>query len=89
MIFYTILNLINIIIQVYTWLIIANALMSWLPGAYQSKLGQLITRLVRPFLDIFRFIPTLGGIDFSPLVAIIVLEMAQYGLIAVFRLLIN
>lgn len=86
---YTVLNLINIVIQIYTWLIIANALMSWLPGAYQSKLGQIITRLVRPFLDIFRFIPTLGGIDFSPLVAIIVLEMAQQGLFAVFRLLIN
>ncbi|MCM0598787.1 YggT family protein [Periweissella fabalis] len=86
---YTILNFINIAIQIYTWLIIANALMSWLPGAYQSKLGRIITRLVQPFLDIFRFIPTLGGIDFSPLIAIIVLEMAQQGLLAVFRLLIN
>lgn len=78
------LSVFNIVIQIYIWLIIANALMSWLPGAYQSKLGRLITRLVQPFLDIFRFIPSLGGIDFSPVIAIVVLQLAQRGIVAIF-----
>lgn len=79
-----ILWILNTVIQIYIWLIIANALMSWLPGAYESKLGRFVGRLVQPFLDIFRFIPAIGGIDFSPLVAIIMLELAQQGLVAVF-----
>lgn len=81
-----IFKVINMLIQIYTWLIIANALMSWLPGAYESKLGKLIGKLVNPFLDIFRFVPTLGGISFSPLIAIIVLELAEQGLVSLARL---
>ncbi|QBO37507.1 YggT family protein [Periweissella cryptocerci] len=68
------------VIEIYIFVIIANALMSWLPGANESKLGQLISRLAEPYLNVFRFLPTLGGIDFSPVLAIIVLELAQQGL---------
>lgn len=79
-----VLNIFNIVVQIYIWLIIANALMSWLPGAYESRLGQFIGRLVQPFLNIFRFIPSLGGIDFSPVIAIVVLQLAQRGIVAIF-----
>ncbi len=27
--------------------------MSWFPGAYQSKFGQLLGRICEPFLDLF------------------------------------
>lgn len=76
------LLIVNKAIKIYIWLIIANALMSWLPGAYESALGRWIGKIVNPFLELFRFIPTLGGIDFSPLVAIVVLQLAQQGLFA-------
>lgn len=68
------------VIEIYIFVIIANALMSWLPGANESKFGQLISRLAEPYLNIFRFLPSFGGIDFSPVLAIIVLELAQQGL---------
>ena len=61
-------------------LIVVWALLTWFPGASQSKLGILIAKVVEPYIRVFDFIPTLGGIGFSPLVAILVLEIATYGL---------
>jgi YggT family protein len=80
------LTIVNLIFQVLGWvvsayimLIVVYALMSWLPGAYQSKLGQFIGRLVEPFLGYFNFI-SVGPLGFGPVVAIIVLSVVQYGL---------
>ncbi|HJE86458.1 YggT family protein [Levilactobacillus brevis] len=80
------LTIVNLIFQVLSWavsayilLIVVYALMSWLPGAYQSKLGQFIGRLVEPFLSYFNFI-SVGPLGFGPVVAIIVLSLVQYGL---------
>ncbi|WP_223875882.1 YggT family protein [Paucilactobacillus kaifaensis] len=70
------------LIYFYMMLIVVWALLSWFPGAYQSRLGRLISRLVVPYIRLFDFIPTLGGLSFSPLVAILVLSLAQYGVAA-------
>ncbi|KJW12291.1 YggT family protein [Levilactobacillus spicheri] len=89
------LNLLGIIFQVLNWLIsayilliVVYALMSWLPGAYQSRLGQFVGRLVNPFLSYFDRI-ALGPLGFGPVVAIIVLTLVQYGLQAVERMIIS
>lgn len=38
----------------------------------------MIDRLVRPYVGLFqRFIPPLGGIDFSPIVALVVLNFIE------------
>ncbi|WLR52265.1 YggT family protein [Bacillus tianshenii] len=67
-------------IQIYTYVIIAYILMSWFPNARESSIGQFIARIVEPYLEPFRrIIPPLGMIDISPIVAIFVLNFAQYG----------
>ncbi len=59
--------------------------MSWFPNARESSIGQFIGRIVEPYLEPFRrFIPPLGMIDLSPIVAIIVLRMAGVGVLALF-----
>lgn len=42
------------LLRVYIYLLIAYALLSWFPGAYQSKLGQYLSRLVEPILNPFK-----------------------------------
>ena len=64
------------IFRVYEFLIVAYCLLSWFPGAYESKIGQLLIKLCQPYLDLFDFIPPIAGISFSPIVALIVLEFA-------------
>ena len=67
----------------YVGLIIIYILMSWLPSmpGIVGDLYQVLGRLCDPFLDIFRrIIPPIGGsgmaIDFSPVVAVLVLQIA-------------
>ena len=66
------------VLQFYGWLIIAYVLMSWFPasGAIADVRGVLGT-IVEPYLALFRrFIPPLGAVDISPIVAILVLQVA-------------
>ncbi len=62
--------------------------MSWFPNARESSIGQLLGRLAEPYLEPFRrIIPPLGMIDISPIVAIIALNFAQYGVAALFKMI--
>ncbi|MBH0229069.1 YggT family protein [Halobacillus yeomjeoni] len=67
--------------QIYSWILIIYILMSWFPGARESRFGEVMAKLAEPFLEPFRkFIPPLGMIDISPIVAILVLRFAANGL---------
>lgn len=60
------------IYDIYYWLILINIFGSWFPQFQSTKIGMLVGRLVNPYLSIFRkFIPPLGMIDFSPIIAIL------------------
>lgn len=81
-----ILSLILNAIQIYSYLLIASILMSWLPNARESRIGQMLAKVTDPYLDIFRrIIPPLGMIDFSPIVAIFALNLASNGIIVLFN----
>ena len=67
----------------YVGLIIVYILMSWLPSmpGIVGDLYRVLGRLCDPFLNLFRrIIPPIGGsgmaIDFSPVVAVLVLQIA-------------
>ncbi|WP_277294850.1 YggT family protein, partial [Streptococcus hyointestinalis] len=42
------------VIQVYSYLLLVYALLSWFPGAYNSGLGRLIAYFVEPVIQPFR-----------------------------------
>lgn len=69
-------------IEIYSYAIIIYILMSWFPGARESTFGELLGKIVEPYLEPFRkLIPPIGGmIDISPIVAILVLNFATRGL---------
>lgn len=75
-------GLLNTLINAYIWVIVIWCLLSWFPNARSTRLGEIINRLVEPYMHWFDFIPPLGGIIFSPVVAIFVLYMVQNGLTA-------
>lgn len=76
---------IGALVEIYYWLIIIYILMSWLPNARESKFGEIIGKVVEPYLAPFRrFIPPIFGmIDISPIIAIIALRYAATGLVAI------
>ncbi len=76
-------GLVNLAFVVYEWLIIIRILLSWfrLPsGGYFYPVIKFIYEITEPYLGLFRRIvpPVMAGaagIDFSPIVAILVLRL--------------
>jgi len=73
------------IIQIYSIILVIYALLSWFPGAPQSTLGQMVHRLVEPFLSLLQ----VGGLDFTVLVALFVLNLMNQLLARLFLFLIG
>lgn len=78
----------NLIITIVTWLfwlmnlysfvLVAYALMSWVPQFRSNAVGRLITKLAYPYLSLFERLPLrFAGLDFSVLVALISLQVIQ------------
>lgn len=70
------------LIDAYSWVIVSWAILSWVPMSSSASLVQdireVLDRLVSPYINLFRrYIPPFGGIDFSPMVALIVLEIVR------------
>ena len=79
------MTIISRLFQLYQLAIVVYILMSWFPGAYNTRVGQFF----EPFLSIFRrFIPAIAGLDFSPIIALLVLQLAESGLFYLITLLI-
>ena len=69
----TIARLVRTLFEFYNYLILGYVLLSWFP----IRPGSLMD-LVGPYLNFFRrFIPPLGMIDWSPVVAILVLSLLE------------
>jgi YggT family protein len=76
------LNLILLLIRIYIWLLIAQAILSWLLAfgvinRYNravSVIGDFLYRVTEPALRPIRSIlPNFGGIDISPVILILIL----------------
>lgn len=78
-------NLLVRLINFYEILIIVWCILSWVPrnsGGVVDDISEALGHVVRPYLDLFRrFIPPMGGLDFSPVVAIIVLGIVQRAIV--------
>lgn len=72
-------KIVNNIFYFYTLLIILRIFLTWIPSI---NWGQQPIRTIREitdiYLDIFRrFIPPISGLDISPIIAILVLQLLQ------------
>ena len=72
-------SLIATIIYFYSILIVLRIFMSWIPSInWDAQPIKFIRIITDAYLDIFRrFVPPLGGLDFSPIVALLVLSFLQ------------
>ena len=77
---YSVLMLIDRIIDIYVWVIILSAVLSWLVAfdiinmrnRFIYLVGDTLNRLTEPvYRPIRRFLPDMGGLDLSPLIVIL------------------
>lgn len=72
------LQLINYLSIIFSFLLIAYVVLSYFMDPYHP-VRHTINRIVNPILDpIRRILPRTGMIDFSPLVAIILVQIIEY-----------
>lgn len=77
------INLVDTLFRVYSWMLIIYILLSWFPVDRYHPAVRLLRDLTEPYLDIFRrFLPTVGMIDFSPIIAFFVLDLIRRGVIS-------
>jgi YggT family protein len=71
-------QLLSLVINIFIFAIFASALLSWFnPGTFNAAAGLLYS-LSEPLLRVCRqLLPDLGGVDFSPLAALILLQLTK------------
>lgn len=68
---------------VFTIMLFVRILGSWIPELQGQRWMQFVAFYTDPYLNFFRrFIPPLGMIDISPIVAILALNFIEYAIIA-------
>ena len=83
--FSLLINFINVISQVFVWVVIASALLSFFLPPYHP-VREALDRIVDPFLNpIRRVVPNAGMFDFSPLILIIAVQIVAQILIVILR----
>lgn len=81
---YEVLRFVSLLFTIYQFMIIGYILMSWIPSAQESSVGRMLSKFVEPYLGFFRkFIPPIGMIDISPIVALLLLNFIQQGVYVV------
>lgn len=82
------LGIVNSLLSFYSTLIIVYVLMSWFrPTGVFYDIYRVLGQLCEPYIGLFRrIVPLIGAIDFSPLVALLVLEYLIRPIL--FRLLV-
>jgi YggT family protein len=80
------LDIILIILQIYVWVLIAAAVLSWLVAfnvvnshnSFVRSVGEFLYRVTEPVLAPIRnVLPSFGGIDLSPMVLILLIFFLQ------------
>ena len=81
-----ILDIILLILQIYIWLLIAAAVLSWLVAfnvvntrnQVVAMLGEFLFRITEPLLRPIRsMMPNLGGLDVSPVILILLILLLE------------
>ena len=87
MVTFMIARILYSLVDVYSMVIVVYVLMSWLPTdrGIIGDIYRVLGKICDPYLNLFRrFIPPIGGmVDVSPIVALLVLQLATRLIIGI------
>ena len=67
---------VNVLAQALVLAIFVRVIMSWVPMRLPFGLNELVWNVTEPVLSpIRRYLPMAGGIDFSPLIALLLIQI--------------
>ena len=81
---YALATILDVVLRLYVWIIIIRAIISWVNPDPYNPIVQFLYRVTEPVLrPIRRILPPMGGIDFSPVVALLLIYFLQLWLVPV------
>ncbi len=84
--FLAVAKILHIVINLYIFLIIVDTILSWLNLNNYNEYARFISRLVEPYLSIFRnLIPRFSALDLTPLFGILALYFIDEFFVNVIR----
>lgn len=74
-----ILDILNNFLSIYSVILIVRVLLTWFQNAgWAYQIMSFLSPITDPYLNLFRsIIPPLGGMDFSPILAFLLLNVVQ------------
>ena len=70
------------LIDFYSLILLAAVILSWVPGGETSAVGRFLRTVTDPVLDpVRRALPKTGGLDISPMIVLILLQLLRRGLL--------
>ncbi|HUL12970.1 MAG TPA: YggT family protein [Methylococcaceae bacterium] len=71
-------QLVELLFNIYLFSIIIGAILSWFGSMAYNPVASLLYSLTEPVLRVFRrVLPPMGGIDLSPLIALIAIQLGK------------
>ena len=77
------LDLIFMLLRLYTWVIVASALITWVSLDPRNPIVKILHQITEPVLaPARRLLPPwkTGGLDFSPLIVIFAIQLVEWVL---------
>ena len=77
---YNLVNFIGWLLGMYSWIIIAAALMTWVSPDPRNPIVMFLRRVTEPVLEpVRRMLPPwkTGGLDLSPLIVLIAIQFVE------------
>lgn len=68
-------KLIVAVLQVYSWLIIVRVIQSWVNPRPRNEILLMVIRMTEPLLGFLRALIPLRGIDLSPILAWLLIQL--------------
>lgn len=80
----SLIKFIDVLFELYVYVIIARALMSWFNPNPYNRIVRFINDITDPPLRfIQRIVPTFGGLDISPVILIVIVFFARRIVISI------
>ena len=80
-------KVLGVALDIYLWIIIIRALISWVNPDPYNPIVQFLTRMTEPVLrPLRRLVPTWKmGVDLSPIIAILIIYFLEYAVVTNLR----
>lgn len=78
-------QIVNSLFNIVFWIIVLTILLSWIPNVdWENPFIRFCRNFTDTILSPFRnIVPPIGGLDFSPIIALIVLQLLQQAIVRI------